>query len=686
MVGSGQSSSSIASKVFTMTPEEENYRTKLQRTDSPDVSSAIPLFVPSFSKPASSVFSFTATKNEQAQVGVRTGHLKGTMRCRVCKRRNVMMRSSTAESNTLAGKLWPLSRDDISFSINSVNFKQQEPSRLLVHSTANSSSIYGIQPQRITTTAGSMTSLGCPNLITTSMVKSDDKNYPDKKLEDADQIVKEASELVKLLESRIAALQLSAQALKTPSERKMQASPMNSYLNPKTEEAVNNPFRQTKKHKLVETSMPPRPPLHQSIRASYSCCQQSPNLLNLSPVITFPQQGPSLSYTPSQIQYVAPCQTRAASRPQSLAPSLSYTPNQIQYNAPCQSHASNRRQSPAPRQILEPRPDQSSVKSYKLSRIPNQKQSSTPGLNVKNIVQRLESLNMSPNQNKLEKAHIRRRTRAGGAGSVASTSSGVKRPSKQSNTPSKSRVADLTRKARNPKSKSISSHKIPPRQYSSDYSENSGSSVSSSSWTTTQQSGSESGPEESNEYSYSSSASLSSQAESYVTPESEYSTEATSSSATSQSQSQTSRRRRLSRPRSFNRRHRKDRSPSPISRLRRIKNKLGLIFHHHHHHHHHDVEKPKSLWKKVNQKTVVRQPHEAAVKNANESVVKRRDQQGHFHALIDGLMRHVRHQRKKKKKTTPLKNVGRQKKKVVQWGKVVKHRRKLKLPNINKIN
>ncbi|KAL9680336.1 hypothetical protein QQ045_018214 [Rhodiola kirilowii] len=279
-----------------------------------------------------------------------------------------------------------------------------------------------------------MTSLGCPNLITTSMVQSDDKNYPDKKLEDADQIVKEASELVKLLESRIAALQLSAQALKTPSERKMQAPPKNSYLNPKTEEAVNNPFRQTKKHKLVETSMPPRPPLHQSIRASYSCCQQSPNLLNLSPVITFPQQATS------------------------PAPSLSYTPSQIH-------HTSNRSQ------------EQSSVKSYKLSSIPNQKQSSKPVLNVKNIVQRLESLNMSPNQNKLEKAHIRRRTPAGGAGSVASTSSGVNRPSKPSNTPSQSRAADFTRKVRNPKSKLISSHKIPPRQHSSNYSDDSSATI-----------------------------------------------------------------------------------------------------------------------------------------------------------------------------------------------------------------
>ncbi|KAL9271704.1 KOKOPELLI-like protein [Drosera capensis] len=97
-------------------------------------------------------------------------------------------------------------------------------------------------------------------------------------------------------------------------------------------------------------------------------------------------------------------------------------------------------------------------------------------------------------------------------------------------------------------------------------------------------------------------------------------------------------------------------------RFRRLKNKLGMIFHHHHHHHHHDstdedeAGHPKSLWRhigKMFRHKTERDLEKAKVQESrrprpvSKSVV-RKQQGGHFHALVDRLMRRIRHSRKSK--------------------------------------
>ncbi|GAB2235455.1 hypothetical protein Droror1_Dr00025880 [Drosera rotundifolia] len=103
---------------------------------------------------------------------------------------------------------------------------------------------------------------------------------------------------------------------------------------------------------------------------------------------------------------------------------------------------------------------------------------------------------------------------------------------------------------------------------------------------------------------------------------------------------------------------------SRTGRFRRLKNKLGMIFHHHHHHHHHhhdatdedEAGHPKSLWRhigKMFRHKAERDLEKAKVQESrrprpvSKSVV-RKQQGGHFHALVDRLMRHIRHSRKSK--------------------------------------
>ncbi|GAB2277271.1 hypothetical protein Dimus_011977 [Dionaea muscipula] len=103
---------------------------------------------------------------------------------------------------------------------------------------------------------------------------------------------------------------------------------------------------------------------------------------------------------------------------------------------------------------------------------------------------------------------------------------------------------------------------------------------------------------------------------------------------------------------------------SGAGRLRRIKNKLGMIFHHHHHHHHHhhgyteedEVGLAKSLWRlslgKIFQHKVGTESEKKKVEDSRRRPVtksiKRKQQGWHFHALVDGLMRHIRRPDKSK--------------------------------------
>ncbi|KAK4774434.1 hypothetical protein SAY86_009369 [Trapa natans] len=131
-------------------------------------------------------------------------------------------------------------------------------------------------------------------------------------------------------------------------------------------------------------------------------------------------------------------------------------------------------------------------------------------------------------------------------------------------------------------------------------------------------------------------------------------------------------------------------SPSPnqgkaIGRLKKIKNKLGLIFHHHHHHHHHHHENEgnrsehKSNWKRVgNSMLCSPKGHlvsggKEVVDTSKQSVVKR-SQGSHIHALVEGFLRQF-HQKKKKSRLPNPKVLARNNKtknEKLQWLKMMK--------------
>ncbi|XP_048448078.1 uncharacterized protein LOC125480871 [Pyrus x bretschneideri] len=102
-----------------------------------------------------------------------------------------------------------------------------------------------------------------------------------------------------------------------------------------------------------------------------------------------------------------------------------------------------------------------------------------------------------------------------------------------------------------------------------------------------------------------------------------------------------------------------------VGRFRRLKNRLGLIFHHHHHHHHHhhydgngnsDDDRGHSGWKHLRRKMFDshKNPHGIREsRGSKKSLVKvknmlhnKQGEVGHFHALLEGLLRHIRHSKK----------------------------------------
>ncbi|PON92649.1 hypothetical protein TorRG33x02_115090 [Trema orientale] len=134
-------------------------------------------------------------------------------------------------------------------------------------------------------------------------------------------------------------------------------------------------------------------------------------------------------------------------------------------------------------------------------------------------------------------------------------------------------------------------------------------------------------------------------------------------------------------------------SPEGIGRLRRIKNKLGFIFHHqHHHHHHHHHHSNWKLLQKIfhSKKKGEHYNHgrtEAAGKKlSRKSVVKSnmkqgsRDNVGQFHALVQGLLQHAGGHRLKKPEII---RGGRNKKlvKKIHWWQRFQRHKGVKLPN-----
>ncbi|KAK7270721.1 hypothetical protein RJT34_26085 [Clitoria ternatea] len=104
-----------------------------------------------------------------------------------------------------------------------------------------------------------------------------------------------------------------------------------------------------------------------------------------------------------------------------------------------------------------------------------------------------------------------------------------------------------------------------------------------------------------------------------------------------------------------------------IGGLRKLKNKLGLIFHHHHHHHHHHHgddygnthAKPghgHSMWNNLQNAVHHRNKHGVLTKQKVDNtrrravvrVLPQRNQIGQFHRLVEGLMGHIQYSKKQK--------------------------------------
>ncbi|CAL0333774.1 unnamed protein product [Lupinus luteus] len=103
-----------------------------------------------------------------------------------------------------------------------------------------------------------------------------------------------------------------------------------------------------------------------------------------------------------------------------------------------------------------------------------------------------------------------------------------------------------------------------------------------------------------------------------------------------------------------------------IGSLRKLKNKLGLIFHHHHHHHHHHLHggddnviihpnagHKHSMWNHLqnafhqkNKHVVLRKGMVDKTRKGAIAKVTNRNQVGQFHRLVEGILTHIRHSKK----------------------------------------
>ncbi|XP_074310222.1 uncharacterized protein LOC141645993 [Silene latifolia] len=142
-----------------------------------------------------------------------------------------------------------------------------------------------------------------------------------------------------------------------------------------------------------------------------------------------------------------------------------------------------------------------------------------------------------------------------------------------------------------------------------------------------------------------------------------------------------------------------------VGRLSKIGKKLGLIFHHHHHHHHHHYSGRdetglghvgflkrvgKMFHRRGKSDDGQRQKPEKSRKPVTKCVTKKRQDGGHFRALIDGLMRHKKHSKKTEKGKDEIGRLGsvghkgkRGTKKVSWWPKM--GRNKAKVANKGKV-
>ncbi|QHO13946.1 putative serine/threonine-protein kinase [Arachis hypogaea] len=152
-----------------------------------------------------------------------------------------------------------------------------------------------------------------------------------------------------------------------------------------------------------------------------------------------------------------------------------------------------------------------------------------------------------------------------------------------------------------------------------------------------------------------------------------------------------------------------------VGGLRRLKNKLGLIFHHHHHHHHyhHDNDdnydddgsidskrrQRHSMWSNLQNVFHHKNKHHGMITNGSDEKPRRgsavarvthRNQVGQFHRLVEGLMGHIRHAKKPKKPHKVAVKGSRNaphghRKKNPNWWKMLQQHRGVKVKNRGRV-
>ncbi|KAM7523489.1 hypothetical protein LguiA_013391 [Lonicera macranthoides] len=137
-----------------------------------------------------------------------------------------------------------------------------------------------------------------------------------------------------------------------------------------------------------------------------------------------------------------------------------------------------------------------------------------------------------------------------------------------------------------------------------------------------------------------------------------------------------------------------------IGRLRKLKDKLAIIFHHHHHHHHHHhdddrydhgakIRRGRSLFK--NRTSRDKDFGEKAVEKVRKAAVRNvadKKQRGHLRMLVEGLLNHLRHSRKSRPSKVGIgrlengHRVGKKGVKNLHWWQMLRHHRGgVKVPN-----
>ncbi|OMO52017.1 hypothetical protein CCACVL1_29423 [Corchorus capsularis] len=132
-----------------------------------------------------------------------------------------------------------------------------------------------------------------------------------------------------------------------------------------------------------------------------------------------------------------------------------------------------------------------------------------------------------------------------------------------------------------------------------------------------------------------------------------------------------------------------------LGRLRRIKKKIGLIFHHHHHHHHHrydhenKTDRGKSMWTHLNKVFHPRNRHEAQDNNESRkdkaSNVSVKHQVGHFHGLVQGLLQQLRHSKKSKPSKGGIHGHKNRNVKPLHWWQIFQRQGGVKLPSKKRV-